>query len=129
MNPIDQLIMERRSIKKFKPDAVDVEEIIDLLNIAKWAPNHKVNEPWRFQLYAGAGKEKFVQAFLDSMKTPDGDIPQKRSIKLSIFATSRSIWSPSCRSTRASDASTKITARLVRCCKISNWLPGSAASA
>ena len=67
MNPIDQLMMERRSIKKFKPDAVDVEEIIDLLNIAKWAPNHKVNEPWRFQLYTGAGKEKFVQAFLDSM--------------------------------------------------------------
>ncbi|MDN5709195.1 MAG: nitroreductase [Planococcus sp. (in: firmicutes)] len=85
MNPIDQLIMERRSIKKFKPDAVDIDEIIDLLNIAKWAPNHKVNEPWRFQLYAGAGKEKFVQAFLDSMKTPDGDIPQKALNKAQYF--------------------------------------------
>ncbi|WZP41579.1 nitroreductase [Planococcus maritimus] len=85
MNPIDQLIMERRSIKKFKPDAVDVEEIIELLNVAKWAPNHKVNEPWRFQLYAGAGKEKFVQAFLESMKTPDGDIPQKALTKAQYF--------------------------------------------
>lgn len=73
MNHIDQTIVNRRSIKKFKPDAVDVEEIIELLNIAKWAPNHKVNEPWRFQLYTGAGKEKFVQAFIDAMPKENGE--------------------------------------------------------
>ena len=73
MNSIDQTIINRRSIKKFKPDAVDVEEIIELLNIAKWAPNHKVNEPWRFQLYTGAGKEKFVQAFIDAMPKDHGE--------------------------------------------------------
>ena len=73
MNHIDQTIVNRRSIKKFKPDAVDVEEIIELLNIAKWAPNHKVNEPWRFQLYTGAGKEKFVQAFIDTMPKDQGE--------------------------------------------------------
>jgi nitroreductase len=73
MNHIDQTIINRRSIKKFKPDAVDVEEIIELLNVAKWAPNHKVNEPWRFQLYTGTGKDKFVQAFIDAMPKDHGE--------------------------------------------------------
>lgn len=85
MNAIDQNIIERRSIKKFKVDAVNVEEIIELLNVAKWAPNHKVNEPWRFQLYTEAGKEKFVQAFIDSMRTPDGEVPPKVLNKADYF--------------------------------------------
>ncbi|WKA58839.1 nitroreductase [Planococcus shenhongbingii] len=84
-NPIDQNIMERRTIKKFKKDPVDVEEIIELLNIAKWAPNHKVNQPWRFQLYTGAGKEKFVQAFIDSMPKIDGAISPKVLNKAQYF--------------------------------------------
>ena len=71
-NPIDQTIMNRRSITNFKLDPVDIDEIIELLNIAKWAPNHHVNEPWRFLLFAEAGKEKFVQAFLDCASKVNG---------------------------------------------------------
>ncbi|MTD31376.1 nitroreductase [Planomicrobium sp. YIM 101495] len=84
-NPIDQAIMSRRSIKKFKPAPVATEEIIELLNVAKWAPNHKVNEPWRFQLYTGDGKEKFVQAYVDAMPKVDGATPQKVLNKANYF--------------------------------------------
>lgn len=85
LNAIDQNIIERRTIKKFKSDPVHTEELIDLLNIAKWAPNHTVNEPWRFQLYTGAGKEKFVQAFLKAMTLGDGSIPSKALNKAQYF--------------------------------------------
>ena len=85
LNAIDQNIMERRTIKKFKLDPIAPEEIIDLLNVAKWAPNHTVNEPWRFQLYTGAGKEKFVQAFLAAMTLGDGSIPPKALNKAQYF--------------------------------------------
>ncbi|SDG94532.1 Nitroreductase [Planococcus glaciei] len=85
LTPIDQNILERRTIKKFKKDPVDIEEIIELLNVAKWAPNHKVNQPWRFQLYAGDGKEKFVQAFIDAMPKEDGAVPQKVLNKAQYF--------------------------------------------
>ena len=71
-NPIDKTIMERRSITNFKLDPVDIDEIIELLDIAKWAPNHKVNEPWRFLLFAEAGKEKFVEAFLGAASKVNG---------------------------------------------------------
>ncbi|HSP21070.1 MAG TPA: nitroreductase [Planococcus sp. (in: firmicutes)] len=85
MNPIDENIIGRRSIKKFKADPIATEEIIDLLNVARWAPNHTINEPWRFQLYTGAGKEKFVQAFLDAMTQKDGIIPQTALNKAQYF--------------------------------------------
>ncbi|PSL40331.1 nitroreductase [Planomicrobium soli] len=85
LNAVDQNIISRRTIKAFKQDPVDVEEIIELLNIAKWAPNHKVNEPWRFQLYTGAGKEKFVQAYVNAMPTIEGYVSQKVLNKAQYF--------------------------------------------
>lgn len=83
-NDVEQAIINRRSIKKFKKDPVDIEEIIELLNVAKWAPNHKLTEPWRFQLYAGAGKEKFINAFLSSQRL-DGTLPDKAKKKAAYF--------------------------------------------
>lgn len=79
-NAIDQNIMSRRTIKTFTSEQVDPEEIIELLNIAKWAPNHKITEPWRFQLYVGEGKEKFAQAFIDSQPT-EGGKPSEKTLK------------------------------------------------
>lgn len=83
-NDIEKAIISRRSIKKFKTDPVNIEEIIELLNVAKWAPNHKLTEPWRFQLYADEGKEKFVEAFLTSQQK-DGNIPDKAKNKAAYF--------------------------------------------
>lgn len=83
-NEIEKAIIRRRSIKKFKTDPVDVDELIELLNVAKWAPNHKLTEPWRFQLYAGIGKEKFVEAFLAS-QGQDGSLPDKAKNKAAYF--------------------------------------------
>lgn len=84
-NDVEKAIIGRRSIKKFKTDPVDVEELIELLNVAKWAPNHKLTEPWRFHLYAGEGKEKFVQAFIDSRPKVDGEVATKVKNKAAYF--------------------------------------------
>ena len=84
-NDVEKAIIERRSIKAFKQDAVDVEEIIELLNVAKWAPNHKLTEPWRFQLYAGDGKDTFVQAYVDSQPKVDGEVAPKVQRKAEYF--------------------------------------------
>lgn len=73
---IDELIKERRSITSFKPDSVPTEEIIELLEVAKWAPNHKMTEPWRFLLYTGEGTETFIQAFIESQPAPGGEISE-----------------------------------------------------
>ncbi|ARF14172.1 nitroreductase family protein [Sporosarcina ureae] len=83
-NAVEKSIMGRRSIKKFKKDPVDIDELIELLNVAKWAPNHKLTEPWRFQLYVDEGKERFIEAFLTSQER-DGNIPDKAQNKAAYF--------------------------------------------
>ncbi|MCB5236404.1 nitroreductase [Niallia circulans] len=74
---VDHLIMNRRTIKKFKAIEVNINEIIDLLEIAKWSPNFRLTEPWRFLIFTGEGKEKFVDAYKSSQILENGDIPQK----------------------------------------------------
>ena len=76
-NAIEQNIIGRRTIKSFKTDPVNLEEILELLNVAKWAPNSKLTEPWRFQMYTGEGKEKFAQAYLDSQPKVEGEVSEK----------------------------------------------------
>ncbi|MCM3179345.1 nitroreductase family protein [Cytobacillus horneckiae] len=82
---IDELIKSRRSIKKFKQDDVSIDEIVELLEVAKWAPNHKMTEPWRFLLYSGEGKEKFIQAYCGSQALKDGSLPDKAVKKSEYF--------------------------------------------
>ena len=45
------LIMSRRTIHNFVPDKVqDISLIKEAIEIACWAPNHHLTEPWRFYL-------------------------------------------------------------------------------
>ncbi len=82
---IDNLIKGRRSIKKFKTDVVSVDEMIEILEVAKWAPNHKMTEPWRFLLYSEEGKNEFVDAYLKTQTSSDGTVPEKAIKKSELF--------------------------------------------
>ncbi|WP_254438533.1 nitroreductase [Paenibacillus sp. DCT19] len=61
-NAVIEAIQNRRTVKKFKKDAVPTDKIIELLDAAVWAPNHKLREPWRFLLFTGDGRKKLAQA-------------------------------------------------------------------
>ncbi|KQY83099.1 nitroreductase [Paenibacillus sp. Root52] len=61
-NAVIEAIKNRRTVKKFKKDAVPTDKIIELLDAAVWAPNHKLREPWRFLLFTGDGRNKLAQA-------------------------------------------------------------------
>lgn len=43
---IIEIITNRRNIKKFKPDGLDVKFIHGWLEAAAMAPNHRMTEPW-----------------------------------------------------------------------------------
>lgn len=43
-----QAIVDRRSIRKYKPDKVDWDLILKLLEAAKWAPSARNAQPWEF---------------------------------------------------------------------------------
>ncbi|MFD1204942.1 MULTISPECIES: nitroreductase [Sporosarcina] len=57
-------IIGRRSIKNFNGQPVDVENIMEILKDATWAPNHGVRNPWRFVV---AANQEYVE-FQDVLK-------------------------------------------------------------
>lgn len=56
---IEKLVSNRRIIKKFKPDAVDINLIKSWLSLASMAPNHRLNEPWEI-LFVGPEARKKI---------------------------------------------------------------------
>ncbi len=46
-------ITERRTVKQFLPQPVPPDMIEQLIDLAVWAPNHRLNEPWRFYVLTG----------------------------------------------------------------------------
>jgi nitroreductase len=47
---VDDAIRTRRTHKQFAPEAVPPALVEELLALARWAPNHKLTEPWRFRV-------------------------------------------------------------------------------
>jgi nitroreductase len=63
---ISSLIKERRSTypKQFSSEKIDKENVEKWLEMANWAPNHKLTEPWRFVVFS----EKSLSDLVDSHK-------------------------------------------------------------
>ena len=50
MEALADLIRSRRTHKSFGPDPISTELVDELLELARWAPNHHRTNPWRFRL-------------------------------------------------------------------------------
>ena len=44
------LIRSRRTIHLFEPEPPPRSKLLDAIDLARWAPNHRLTEPWRFYL-------------------------------------------------------------------------------
>lgn len=51
-------ITDRRTIKQFLPEPVAPATITQLIDLAVWAPNHRLNEPWRFYVLTGNARHR-----------------------------------------------------------------------
>ena len=47
---VEQAIRERRTHKAFAAEPVTREVLDELLELARWAPNHHLTNPWRFRV-------------------------------------------------------------------------------
>ena len=47
---LEAAIRSRRSHKRFGSEPVPHEVVAELLDLARWAPNHHLTEPWRFRV-------------------------------------------------------------------------------
>lgn len=54
-------ISDRRSIRKYKEDAVNKADIEIILKAGIFAPSAKNRQPWKYYVYAGNGKNKLLE--------------------------------------------------------------------
>ena len=58
----EHAIRTRRTHKAYRPEAVAPEIIAELLELARWAPNHHLTNPWRFRVIGPEALERLKAA-------------------------------------------------------------------
>jgi nitroreductase len=59
---VDDAIRSRRTHKAFLPEPVPRELLDELFELARWAPNHQLTNPWRFRVLGPRALEALKQA-------------------------------------------------------------------
>jgi len=59
---LETAIRTRRTHKAYRPEPVPREEVEELLELARWAPNHHVTNPWRFRVVGPAALARLKRA-------------------------------------------------------------------
>jgi nitroreductase len=62
MEALPDLIRSRRTHKSFGPEPVPHETLDELLELARWAPNHHRTNPWRFRVVGPQTLERLKDA-------------------------------------------------------------------
>lgn len=57
---VAHLLRSRRTVHSFQPEPAPVDTLRQALDLARWAPNHKLTEPWRFYLVGRTTAEAIV---------------------------------------------------------------------
>jgi len=68
---VENTIRARRTHKQYGSETVSEAVVRELVDLARWAPNHKLTNPWRFRLL---GPE--TRAQIDEL------VPEAEAIKL-----------------------------------------------
>jgi len=71
MMEVDAAVRTRRTHKAYRPEPVDAGTLDELLDLARWAPNHHLTNPWRFRILGPASLER-LKAAADAAKPGSG---------------------------------------------------------
>jgi nitroreductase len=55
---LEEAIRTRRTHKAYAPEPVDRATLDELFELARWAPNHKLTNPWRFRVVGPRALER-----------------------------------------------------------------------
>jgi nitroreductase len=59
---VETAIRTRRTHKAFRPEPLPRETVDELLDLARWAPNHHLTNPWRFRVVGPGALERLKAA-------------------------------------------------------------------
>lgn len=87
LNPaaVYRVIRSRRNVAQFESAPVPREQLLRLLDAARWAPNHGLNEPWRFLVVEREARATLANlariVTLEGAKDPDNPATIERAIR------------------------------------------------
>ena len=64
---LEQAIRTRRTHKAYAPEPLDRETLDELFELARWAPNHKLTNPWRFRVVGPQALRRLKEAADDAV--------------------------------------------------------------
>jgi nitroreductase len=59
---VEEAIRTRRTHKAYRPEPVERGILEELLDLARWAPNHNLTNPWRFRVIGPDALERLKEA-------------------------------------------------------------------
>lgn len=70
---LDQILRTRRTIHNFRPDPVPENVVLQAVESARWAPNHKLTEPWEFLLIGKETAAAISERNAEMLRTSKGE--------------------------------------------------------
>lgn len=68
-----EVIRSRRSIDLFEAEPADTARLLEAIELARWAPNHRLTEPWRFYLIGKETSKALVDLSVEIERELKGD--------------------------------------------------------
>src|SRR5436190_23162173 len=59
---VEEAIRTRRTHKAYGTEAIDRATLEEILDLARWAPNHNLTNPWRFRVVGPRALERLKAA-------------------------------------------------------------------
>jgi nitroreductase len=59
---VETAIRTRRTHKTYGPEPVDRATLLELFELARWAPNHHLTNPWRFRVLGEHSRARLAEA-------------------------------------------------------------------
>ncbi|MEX2523384.1 MAG: nitroreductase [Gammaproteobacteria bacterium] len=74
------MLKSRRTVNFFRPEPVPRELLLDAVEVARWAPNHKLTEPWHFYLLGEESVEQ-VRGLIAALKAGERDEKARQAVR------------------------------------------------
>lgn len=90
-----ECIKTRMSIRKFKPETVPTDLLMDVIDTAKWSPSYKNSQPWEAVIVSGEKKSELTKLLIglfENDKAPCPDISEPASWPTEIDARINSLF-------------------------------------
>jgi nitroreductase len=58
---LEQAVRTRRTHKAYGPEPVDRATLLELFELARWAPNHHLTNPWRFRVLGAGARARLAR--------------------------------------------------------------------